>query len=282
MGILGQNVNVAASLYATKFFKKAVKSTPKRMESRPKIMYELKEPATIGDLKCDVIIDREVTFASEVTENPVEDGFNVADHVNRKPIPLKMTVLFTPTPVTWFNQLGNNQNRLAEVLNALQNIYRKGEPITIKTVDAIYKDMIMTEAPLPRNVEDGYCYSAQLSFVQVRRVSQKTESLPNASSTGKNGTTETEAGQTSQEDIGTGIITIANKATVKINTAAISKAQSGDILTGKEQKSNAVANALLNSLKLNAASTLINKVGGKVVNKSSPFGKLSKTGGSWI
>lgn len=256
-------INVALSIGLSELLKKKKAVEQKRMEQRPKLTYDLKEAATIGDLKCDVVVERELTFASEVTENPVEDGFAVADHVSRKPLTLNMTVLFTPTPVTWFKEGENYQNRLTEVLTELQKIYKKGEPVTIKLVDAIYKEMLMTNAPLPRNVENGYCYSVQISFVQVRRVNQKTESLPNASAdaAGKNGATETDGGKAETEEIGTGITVVNNTATTEINTANISKGQAGDIKTGMEQKSKTVADALKKCFIRSLMNELINRIG---------------------
>ena len=280
MGIFGQSINLAASLAFADLFKKKKVPEKKNFEQRPKLMHNLKEPATIGNLKCDVIIDKEISFDSEVTENPVEDGFAVADHVSRKPINLKITVLFTPTPVTHYEKEKNYQNRLNEVLTELQKIYKKGEPVKITTVDAIYKDMLMITAPLPRNVENGYCYSAQLSFVQVRRVSQKTEALPNSSSKGKNGATETDAGQAAQDEIG--VETVENTSQKQVNVAIIAKGQGGNFSTGLEQKSKIVKNSLLNTLKRSAINTVINKIGSKVVGKSSMIGKLSKVSGGWL
>ena len=231
----------------------------------PKIMYDLKEPATIGDLKIDVIIDRETTFDSEVTEHPVEDGFSIADHVVRKPIALTMNVLFTPTPVTWSELLGVSQNRMMEVVNSLQEIYRKGEPVTVTTVDAIYPDMMMTHAPLPRNVENGYCYSMQIDFVQIRRAKAKTEALPEGNTAetaeGKAGETEKDAGQASQEEIGTGVTMIENDAVIEVDTTRIGKGQTGDIATGKEQEANSAARALWECLGMRVASAILSEMG---------------------
>ena len=128
MSILGQSVNVAASVAFANLFKKKKIPEQKKIESRPKIKPDLKSPATIGDLECDAVIEREINFESSVTENPVEDGFAVADHVTRQPIKLNLTVIFTPTPVTWFKEGTNYQNRLNEVLNSLQKIYQKITP----------------------------------------------------------------------------------------------------------------------------------------------------------
>lgn len=220
-----------------------------------KLTYDVKQPAFINHVVCDVVIERTVNLESEVTSHPVEDGFSVSDHVTRKPITLNMTAFFTPTPVTFFSEIGNNQNRLAEVFTALHEIYRRGEPITIRTTDAIFYDMVMTHAPLPRNVRDGLAYSAQLSFVQVRRVFQKTEALPNAEADGKNGETELDAGYSSQTEIGTGIKVIYNTATTEINTLAISQPQSGDITTGNEQKAKVAADSVHESLSPETAAT---------------------------
>lgn len=272
MGILGQSVNIAASLAFAELFKEKKIPEQKKMESRPRLRAEKPTQATIGELKCDAVVEREMKFESEVTENPVEDGFNVADHVSRKPLTLQMSVMFTPTPVTWFNENENYQNRLNEVVNALQDIYKKGEPVTVRTQDAIYKNMLMLSAPLPRNVQNGYCYSCQIDFVQVRRVKAKTENLPS-------GKTETDAGQSSTDDIGTGVTTVDNTATVEINTALISKEQSGAILTGNEQKTKAVTTALLNSLRRSMINFAVNAILGKSFNKASGFGKMSKAGG---
>ena len=68
------------------------------------VLPKLVEPAQIGDyLECDVILSRTTDFSAEVTEYPVEDGFSISDHCIRKPLKLQLEVLFTPTPVTWWN-----------------------------------------------------------------------------------------------------------------------------------------------------------------------------------
>ena len=127
--------------------------------------------------------------------------------------------------------------------------------------------MMLISAPLPRNVENGYCYSAQLNFVQVRRAKRKTEKIPaqntSTEAKGKAGATQTDAGQASTEEIGTGITTVDNKAVISVNTANISKGQTGDITTGKENMGNAVAKAVWECLAVQGASVVINKIFGK-------------------
>jgi hypothetical protein len=117
-------------------------------------------------------------------------------------------------------------------------IYNDGEPITVTTADAIYKEMVMTHAPLPRKVEDGLCYKMQIDFVHVRRVKPKTEDVPegqiDGEADGKAGETEKDGGAANQEDIGTGIQTIENTETVEINTSFMDASAGGSIITGSE------------------------------------------------
>ena len=208
------------------------------MASYPKITRTLTEPAKIGDLKVDVILQKEITLDSDVSEYPVEDGFPVADHVTRKPMTLRMEVVCTPTPVTWFETLGVNQNRLGEVTSALLKIYNDANPITVTTPDAIYKEMVMTHAPLPRKVEDGLCYKMQIDFTHVRRVKPKTEDVPegqtDGEAEGKAGESEKDGGAANQEDIGTGIQTVENSETVEIDTSFMDASAGGSIITGAE------------------------------------------------
>lgn len=193
------------------------------------ILPKLTQPAQIGDmLECDVILSRTTTFESEVTQFPVEDGFSISDHCIRKPMKLTLEVLFTPTPVTWFlAALGGSRHSLNRVIDAVMDIWKKGEPVTIKLVDAIYTDMVMTSAPMPRRTEDGYCYKAILEFQHVRRVTQRTEDIPedgcNADAQGKAGQTGKDGGMAATEEIGTGLQTI--------DPSTVNDAESGNIWT---------------------------------------------------
>ena len=212
--------------------------------------------AKIGNLTIDVVEAHEVKYDSEVTENPVEDGFPVADHVNRKPITLQLDVVFTPTPVTFSSGLSglgtvltyvgaggsgsNDGNRLNTVKDSLYKIYKKGDPITITLADGIYKDMVMTSAPLPRNVQNGICYKMQLNFVQVRIVSQKTENVGDDASE-MSGDTEQDAGAADQEDIGDGM---NEDGDIDVDTTSVDYSNAGDTDAGSEITAETAASSL--------------------------------------
>lgn len=145
-------------------------------------------PAKIGDnLTVDVVMSKEVTFESTVSENPVETGFVISDHVHRKPLKLTLDAVFTPTSMTGGGQLAlglfgrtgtNSTGRLTNVFNSIMQIYKDGAPVRVTLPDNIYENMVLVAAPLPRRAEDGICYRSQLEFQQVIVVSAKTETVP--------------------------------------------------------------------------------------------------------
>lgn len=230
------------------------------MTSYPSLRPALTEPCKIGDnLEVDVVMSRSAEFNSEVTTNPVEDGFPVADHVRRSPIPLKMKAIFTPTPVTWLDRQGVNVNRIKEVTDELQAIYMAGDPITIKTADAIYRDMVLVKAPVQRT-EKGIHLEIDLDFMQVRIVRKKTAATDGTTASdeadGKTGETGQDAGQASTTDIGTGLKTVENTTTVDIDTSFLDYKAEGTIQTGWEQTAVAAGRGILASFVAGVATSI--------------------------
>ena len=199
--------------------------------------------STVGDLELDAILERTTNLDSDVTDYPVEDGFPVADHVTRQPLTLSMTCICTPTPLDGSGGLyaaagaamrGSSSsagNSLQSIADKLLAIYQAGEPIMVTTPDAIYRDMVMTSAPLPRTVEDGICYKLALEFKHVRIVAQETSEV-GSEAEGSAGKSETSAGSASQKEIGTGMTTINNQPFVAMDSTAVGLAVAGTITTG--------------------------------------------------
>ena len=216
------------------------------------LTYSTIVPATIGDLQVDCVVDHVTTFNSQVTEHPIENGFVIADHVARQAMTLSLTAIITPTPVSYFRQLGANPDRLGEAIAYFEQLWLNGEPITVTIPSGIYQDMVMTSCPLPRNVQDGFCYRVALEFKHVVIVSQKTEEIPeqNASgdAVGKAGATGTDAGASSQVNIGSGLIVRNNKNYIALNTNQIDLRNLGQIQTGIELTASRAAYSVYRSL----------------------------------
>ena len=234
------------------------------------LTYSTIVPATIGELQCDCIVDHVTAFNSSVTEHPIEGGFVIADHVARQAMKLSLTAIITPTPVSYFRIMGgSNPDRLGEASAYFEQLHLKGEPITIVLPDRICNDMVMTTCPLPRNVQDGFCYRLALEFVHVTIVSQKTEEIPEQNAgedaKGKAGATGTDAGASSQVDIGTGVSFVRRK----IETDKIDLKNLGNIMTGIELTASRTVFSIINSFGLADVYKTYNQIG-------SVFGGLFK------
>lgn len=217
------------------------------------ITYSTIVPATIGTLECDCVVDHVTSFNSQVTEHPIEGGFVIADHVARQAMKLSVTVIITPTPVSYFRIMGGaNPDKLSEAAAYLEQVHLDGEPITIVLPSGIYENMVMTSCPLPRNVQDGFCYKLALEFTHVTIVSQKTEEIPedkaSGDAKGKAGATGTDAGASSQVNIGTGLTVIDNKNYLALNTNQIDLRNLGKIQTGIELTASRAAYSVYRSL----------------------------------
>lgn len=226
----------------------------------------------VGDLEVDAIIERTTNLDSEVTDYPVEDGFPVADHVTRQPLTLSMTCVCTPTPLDGsaglFATAGamlrgqrSSSNTLQGTADKLLAIYQAGEPITITTPDAIYDNMVMTRAPLPRNVEDGICYKLSLEFKHVRIVVQETAEV-DSEAEGSAGKSEVSAGAASQKEIGTGMTTVNNQPFIAMDSTAVGLAVAGTITTGALSTAAMAAYSSYQSFNPNAVPTVGGGFGG--------------------
>ena len=61
-----------------------------------------KNPTEIGTLKVDIVRTFEYQMDQEVTEHPVETGFEIHDSIINKAIKVDMTIGISSHPVTWF------------------------------------------------------------------------------------------------------------------------------------------------------------------------------------
>ena len=217
------------------------------------LTYNTTVPATIGDMQVDCVVDHVTSFQANVTEHPIEGGFVIADHVARQAMKLSVTVIITPTPVSYFRIMGgSNPDRLGEASAYFEQLHLAGEPITIVLPDRICENMVMTSCPLPRNVQNGFCYRLGLEFTHVTIVSQKTEEIPEQNTSGgavgKAGATGTDAGASSQVNIGTGLIVRDNKKYLALNTNQIDLRNLGQIQTGIELTASRCAYSVYRSL----------------------------------
>ena len=150
------------------------------------------QPVSINDLEFDALIDESRTLEASIPEYSVESGFSVSDAIILSPEKLSMTLYVTNTPVTWKQRHGSDPSRIYTVVKRLEEIYYKGEPVTITTSDATYTDMAIESLSINKSLETGYAREIPISFKKIRVTSAKTTTIPD--SYGKSGKTAASAG----------------------------------------------------------------------------------------
>ena len=134
-----------------------------------------KNPTEIGTLKVDIVRTFEYQMDQEVTEHPVETGFEIHDSIINKAIKVDMTIGISSHPVTWFYKNSHGQHKFASGLSALEQIRDNKEPVTIVRPDKIWSDMVLTSARPVRNDESKSIIWVNCSFVHITKVATQTD-----------------------------------------------------------------------------------------------------------
>lgn len=159
-----------------------------------------KEPSQVGQIEFDVLVEHEVNLSSEVTENPVEDGSPIHDHIINQAPKLRMVVALALAPVTWYERHGSDPGRIDDAAAKLEEIWNARTPVTVATHSKIYEDMVITDLSIPRKQQDKKVLNVPIEFTKIRKVQVKTTQLPEALS-GRGGETEAEAGTAEQKPV---------------------------------------------------------------------------------
>lgn len=165
------------------------------------------EDPDIGSLEFDSI-DAEVhDWQRDVTQNPVENGSPVADHIIDRPRNLTITGMISNSPIDGSNIfLGGNlldTDRVAEAFQVLNALYKSKALITIYTRYANYIDMAITSINIPRSPEQGNAIVFTIQATQVRIVTTQTTTLPPGVGVKKQSDSSGKAGTSNSKDSAT-------------------------------------------------------------------------------
>lgn len=149
------------------------------------IIFGRKVRAQIGGITVDASIDEDHTLTCDVTENPVEDGANITDHVHLRPAELKINGVISDTPLDFSalnlpivgNVVGliNNtlinagEPRSIQQYNKLVELRKKREPFDVVTGLKVYKNMILSSLTVNRNATNGKAihFSAEMKEIKI-------------------------------------------------------------------------------------------------------------------
>lgn len=133
--------------------------------------------AEIGTLRLDVSLSETHTANAEVTDNPVEDGTLVSDHIILKPKSLAIEGLVTETPIRFLSGIRDALSdsgvpRVQTADQKMNELLETREPFDVVTGLKKYSDMVLTSYVVNRQPARGLelRFSATLRRIQFANV----------------------------------------------------------------------------------------------------------------
>ena len=137
----------------------------------------------ITSIDFDATLDELHDWRNEVTQNPVESGSPVTDHVIEKSDKLKLTGTITNSPLRgefagqYFG--GDNESpRIQTAFDAIRELFKSRDVVVVYTKHAIYTDMVIESVSIPRNAQIGEEVQFTMELVNVRFVETQLVKLP--------------------------------------------------------------------------------------------------------
>lgn len=118
----------------------------------------------IDDILVDATPSEAPTFSNEITENPVEDGTVITDHINNNPNTLELNVVIT----------GEYEGSPQEKYERLLEIRNEREIISVIGALQVYENMAISEINLEKSADNAKGYSGTISFQQVKFATAET------------------------------------------------------------------------------------------------------------
>ena len=167
----------------------------------------------ILDFHIDVTLTENHSFESEVTENPVEEGVVISDHIDLKPESLTITGVISDTPLNLSTSaqgaattagafvgkkivgplgavagvgagavaglLAGPNNRMKTAFDHLRDLQSKRVPFTVITGLKRYTNMVIVSLTINRDSKSGRSFNFTATLKQIRIVESKTIKIKN-------------------------------------------------------------------------------------------------------
>ncbi len=139
----------------------------------------------IDGFAIDIATTEEHQLDSEVTEYPVEEGSDIADHVRARPIMVSLDCIVSNTPIgpiadTRRAEGSVSDSELLAPSSPADDAYAKlvaireaREPITITTSLKTYENMLLESLSIPRSARTGDALEFRASFKQLLLVTNR-------------------------------------------------------------------------------------------------------------
>ena len=144
----------------------------------------------IQDLEIDIVSSETIELPSETTDNPIENGSEVTDHIINRPILLRMVC-----QIGGYN-LTNWTDRKIEGYEALKRLRDDKQPVTVVSGLETFTNMLINNISIDRNLQNATVLQFQIEFKQAKIVSSQRVDVSNNVSATKEPATKDRATST--------------------------------------------------------------------------------------
>ena len=135
---------------------------------------------SIGGIIPDVVVEETHSDEMEITQHPVQQGAAISDHAYKKPMSLKMSVMF-------------GKDDIDITYRKLLDLQNKAQPVDVVTGKRSYKNMMIRSLSVTTNKDTNSILKVEAELIEVIIVSDVVTSVPARSrqkNAGKTGATE--------------------------------------------------------------------------------------------
>lgn len=129
-------------------------------------------------VELDVSTSEVQTLTATVTDHPVEEGSNIADHIRDDPDELQIDGVITNTPLEYMASLRNSGSRAENGWLDLIDIKESHAPVTVMTPERTHENMVITSLSRTRTASIGDAVQVSLKLKSIRKVSALTADAP--------------------------------------------------------------------------------------------------------
>ena len=179
----------------------------------------------IQDLQIDIVSSETIELPSETTDNPIESGSEVTDHIINKPVLLRMVCQIGGSNLT------NWTDRKLEGYEALKKLRDDKQPVTVVSGLETFSNMLINNILIDRNLQNASVLQFQIEFKQAKIVSSQRVDVSNNISATKEPATKDRATSTQNK----------GKVQAKSDTATTSTTSTTRGITPTEKASSMVS-----------------------------------------
>lgn len=196
--------------------------------------FSINDPG-VGSFEVDILDQETHEWSREITNNPIENGSPVGDHIIRQPEKITISGMISNAPISGvFTQISNaidngfdGNDRVQQAIDQLYAMWESDGLITIYTKNRMYTDMLISNITIPRRVQDGEAVNFTISAQHVRIVSTATTELPPGVGVKKETSASGKAGKSNSPEQSTANRATPNKDIGKSTGSILSQATDG-------------------------------------------------------